>query len=323
MTRLRFPALPDLDEELFRLIAQVPRDAITTFGDLARALGDRAAALWVARTLATHPHTRGCHCHRVVRKTGEPLDPATSIPRLIADGIPFEENAKTPRVCLENRFAGFRSTQPLARLGRWLDRAAERVSETSLTEMPRLVAGLDVAYRSPHIATIAAVVVDVAAKTVIWSAAAECPAAFPYIPGYLTFRELPALLEGRRLIQKSGFKPQVFFIDGLGRLHPRRAGVACGFAVVTGLPTVGVAKSLLCGKVESQTASPRPVTHQGDLLGYEIHGPGIAQPVYVSVGGGIGLEQSVDLTARLFAGRRLPIPTDEADRLSKKAKRRT
>jgi len=293
---LPFPLLPDLAVELERLVAQIPRGSLTTYGDLARALGTRHAAIWA------HKWTR----ERAIK------DPGIA-KRVVGKG---DAGRKTP-------FIEFSGSPPLGPLEAWLQKAAGVVDERRLKAAPRLVAGIDVAYPSPDRATAAAVLVDVCERKVIHELVVERSVVFPYISGFLTFRELPAMIAACEELIKAAERPDVVMIDGQGRLHPHRGGVATGFAAASGIPTIGIAKSLLCGKVEpSPEKGTRPVVERvmvGDeQLGYAVRTTPKFSPIYVSVGGWLSLDDALSTTLAVLTTTRLPLPTHRADRLSKK-----
>jgi deoxyribonuclease V len=322
--RMTFPRLPDLAAELEIRVHQIPCGALATFGDLARSLGDRHAAVWVAGRLASHGPETDLPWHRVVRSTGELRGDATrlraQVRQLRSEGHAVAQAGEALRVAIDRRFDAFRGRPPLDRLSRWLTRAAAHVQNTPLAIRPRIVAGVDVAYPSPDIAQVAAVAMDYQTGALLGSVTARLPVSFPYIPGYLTFRELPALVQGVQLLVEAGWRPDVVFVDGQGRMHPRRAGVATGLAAVIGASTVGVGKSLLHGRVERAlpVGDVAAVRDGDELLGYAIGTAGSRKPIYVSVGGWVSLDQAVEWTQTLMSGRRLPKPIAEADRLSKR-----
>jgi deoxyribonuclease V len=111
----------------------------------------------------------------------------------------------------------------------------------------------------------------------------------PYVPGYLGFRECPVLLAA---LQRLPTWPDLVLVDGHGRAHPRRAGIAVQFGVVADLPTIGCAKTLLCGKVVGVALRTRPR----------------AAPIYVSIGHRISLDSAVEWVLKVCDGRRLPLP---------------
>jgi deoxyribonuclease V len=322
--RLRFPKLPDLAAELQQRVQQIPPGRVTTYGDLARALGDRHAAVWVSRWLGVQGRNADVPWHRVVRVAGEIPHGEEQARRLLSEGVAVR-SARGQGLCVDvgNRFEQFVGSPPLRRLAGWSQREAIACQERPLIRRPEIVAGLDVAYGRESEATAAAVAVETRTGRVINSVVITLPVGFPYIPGFLSFREIPAQLAALRALEENGLRADVVFVDGQGRLHPRRSGIATAFATVTGRPTIGVAKSRLCGRVESVPTllDACRVTDGDELLGYAVRGRKTAKPIYVSVGGWITLEESLSLTGGLFQGRRLPVPIHEADRLSKRAAR--
>ena len=120
---------------------------------------------------------------------------------------------------------------------------------------------------------------DVGTAEIVGSGMVERNVLFPYVPTYLTYRELPILarlIDGRR-------QDTVHLIDGQGRLHPRRFGIACHLGVCLDVPTIGVAKSLLVGKVEENGSEESPISVDGEVTGVRLPWRTTA-PLYVSVG---------------------------------------
>ncbi len=295
--RLPLPPLPDLAAELERLVALIPAGSVTTYGELARALGSRHAAIWVSQWPREQAEHGSGFARRIVglKDLGE-LD----------------------------RFSDFPDSKPLAPLEVWLKQAAAFVDERPLTSLPRMIAGVDVAYPSSDRAVAAAVLVDGATGSVLHQVSIEHAVRFPYISGFLTFRELPAMIAACKALPQS---PEVVMVDGQGRLHPHRGGVATGFAAATGWPTIGIAKSLLCGTIESVELPEygslvRRILLDGAHLGFAVRASTQHAPVYVSVGGWLSLENALDITRSLLGRTRLPLPTHLADRKTKAEARR-
>ena len=177
----------------------------------------------------------------------------------------------------------------------------------------RLVAGADVSYDRNSPALYAVVVVlDAESLEVVDVARATTRAEFPYVPGYLSFRELPPLLaafEGLRL------RPDLVLCDGHGRAHPRRFGLACHLGVELDLSVVGCAKSRLVGA--HREPGPRRGAHVSLRDGAEVIGEvlrtreGVA-PVYVSVGHRVSLATARRLVLRFTPCFRIPEPTRAA-----------
>jgi deoxyribonuclease V len=182
----------------------------------------------------------------------------------------------------------------------------------------RRVAGVDVHVAPAAGLTWAAIaVIELATLDLVESALAAVPTGFPYVPGYLSFREIPAALAALGLL---GQAPDLLMVDGHGIAHPRRLGIASHLGVLTGLPTIGVAKSRLIGEhepPEPARGSEVPLTHKGEELGVVLRSREGARPLYVSVGHLVSPRQALALVRASLTRYRLPEPTRLADRLSR------
>ncbi|MGN6278003.1 MAG: endonuclease V [Sphingomonas sp.] len=131
----------------------------------------------------------------------------------------------------------------------------------------------------------------------------------PYVPGYLGFREVPALLA---ILEQMPHTPDLLLIDGQGIAHPRRCGFATHLGVVADLPTIGCAKSILCGKVEGDlgpaAGDTAPLIDRGEQVGVALRTRPRANPIYVSIGHRVSLETAIAWVMNLTDGRRLPLP---------------
>lgn len=145
-------------------------------------------------------------------------------------------------------------------------------------------------------------------------------AGFPYIPGYLGFREVPALAA---CWARLALKPDVILVDGQGIAHPRGLGLACHLGLVLGVPTIGVAKSLLVGEGEPgpHPGDAAPLRWKGDVIGMALRTRRGARPLYVSVGHRIGLATAVGIVRAATGGRRLPAPIRAAHAAANAARR--
>lgn len=317
--------IPDLRAELRDLLLQIPTGSVSTYGDVADALGDRSAARWVGEALLDHPHDSSCLCHRVVLRTGEfgryiSGDPHDKRDRLRGEGVP----SIGERADLQNcRFTGFQSSQPLRRLLGLQSAVADAVRQKSYPNAPPEVAGVDVSY-GPREAVAVYAVVDTATGRLVRSSAVRLPARFPYIPGYLSYRELPLLLELLSTVAENETPADVILVDGNGILHPRRAGIAANFGTITGLRTIGVGKKLLCGRVDLDGLAPgdaAPIEYHDDVLGAAIVNTAESRPIFVSPGNRIDVAGAVRIARSCFFAHRLPEPLYWADRLSREAAR--
>ncbi len=133
---------------------------------------------------------------------------------------------------------------------------------------------------------------------------------FPYVSGYLGFREAPALVA---VWEQMTDKPDILFVDGQGRAHPRRCGLATHLGVLLDTPTVGVAKSVLWGRIEGELdeepGATAPLIDRGEVVAMAVRTRARTLPVYVSTGHRVSLETAVEWVLRLCAGRRLPLTT--------------
>jgi len=158
----------------------------------------------------------------------------------------------------------------------------------------RWVAGADIAYaRESDTLHAAVVVLDARSLEVMETRAVRSEAAFPYVPGFLSFRELPPLLEAFARLAR---RPDLVLCDGQGQAHPRRFGLACHLGVLLDVPTIGVAKSRLLG--EASPPGPRkgdwsPLYEGGELLGCVLRTRERVKPVWVSPGHRIDLDSAL------------------------------
>jgi deoxyribonuclease V len=185
----------------------------------------------------------------------------------------------------------------------------------------RTVGGVDVAIGADR-AVAAVVVLAFPALELLDSATAERPLEFPYVPGLLAFREMPAV---RDAFAKLATRPDLVFVDGHGYAHPRRFGIACMLGVEMDLPSVGIGKSLLVGSHRApggRRGSRAALRDGGELIGYALRTRDGVRPVYVSIGHRIGLASAVRLTLRVCRRYRLPEPIRQAHMLAGRAKRR-
>lgn len=181
----------------------------------------------------------------------------------------------------------------------------------------RYVAGVDVGFEDAGTVTRAAVAVlsldDLKLQD---RAIARRPTTFPYIPGFLSFREVPAVLDA---LQQLTVIPDLLLCDGQGIAHPRRFGIACHLGLLTDLPSIGVAKSLLVGRhaeVPDERGSWQPLTHKGETIGVALRTRPKTKPVYISVGHRISLETAIAYVMQCTTKYRLPETTRFAHKLA-------
>ena len=188
---------------------------------------------------------------------------------------------------------------------------AARVSlRDALPDPLRRIAGLDVGFEDRGATTrAAAVLIDANTGDVIEQHVARIATRMPYIPGFLSFRELPALLEALAMLSAA---PDLVFVDGHGVAHPRGLGVAAHVGVETGLPTIGVAKKVLVGDFEEPGPMPgdrAPLLYKGQRIGTMLRSKQRCRPLIVSSGHRVGHDTAVEQVLARLAGYRLPEPT--------------
>ncbi|MDE3137734.1 MAG: deoxyribonuclease V [Acidobacteriota bacterium] len=178
----------------------------------------------------------------------------------------------------------------------------------------RRVAGADVALDLARGKAIAGVVIyrfpELQEIERVW---AEKPLRFPYIPGLLSFREMPAILAAFESVRN---EPDLIFYDGQGYAHPRRFGIACHLGVVLDCPTIGCAKSRLIGSHDEPAAERggwAPLEDNGEGIGAVLRTRTGVKPIYVSVGHRVSLEKAIELVLAVSDGYRIPRPTRDAD----------
>jgi deoxyribonuclease V len=186
-----------------------------------------------------------------------------------------------------------------------------------LPQQPELVAGVDVSYRWHGTRFFAAVVVlRLPDLEVVETASASGEVTFPYVPGLLSFRELPILLQAFR---KLTLIPDLVLVDGQGIAHPRRLGLASHLGLWLDLPTVGCAKSRLCGEhaEPGQRRGDQVPLHDGEEpLGVVLTTRDRVRPLYVSPGHRIDIRRAAEQVLACGGGYRLPEPTRQAHLLS-------
>jgi len=193
---------------------------------------------------------------------------------------------------------------------------ARVIADDALGRVGR-VAGIDVGLEESGAVSRAAVaVLEVPSLTLVESAVARLPTAFPYVPGLLSFREIPAALEA---LGRLSAPPDLLLCDGQGYAHPRRFGLACHLGVLTGLPSIGVAKSRLIGThgpLPDEKGAWVPLLDGDETIGAVLRTRGGVAPVYVSVGHRVSLPTAIRWVLACTTRFRLPETTRQAHRLA-------
>lgn len=191
------------------------------------------------------------------------------------------------------------------------------ITQDQLQEPVKYVAGVDMGFEADGTISRAAVaVLSFPDLQIIETQLAYRPTSFPYIPGFLSFREIPAILDALEKIQTT---PDIILCDGQGIAHPRRLGIASHLGVIINMPTIGVAKSLLIGKHEElpdTKGSWQPLIHKSETIGAVLRTRAGVKPVYVSSGHKISLPTAIDYVLSCTPKYRLPETTRVADKLA-------
>jgi deoxyribonuclease V len=186
---------------------------------------------------------------------------------------------------------------------------AGQVLRQGRIENPHLVGGLDISVnRFAKTGTAAAVVLSLPELELLETSVVTGPLEFPYVPGLLSFREVPLTLAA---CEKLSLTPDFFLVDGQGVAHPRRMGIASHLGLCLGVPTIGCAKSRLIGeyKEPGQAAgSHTDLFDNGEVIGAVLRTRTGVKPVYVSIGSGTDLASAIELVLGCCHGYRLPEP---------------
>ena len=199
---------------------------------------------------------------------------------------------------------------------------AAKVREEPLrtsVEAVETVAGIDVSIRGDT-AQAAIAVVRLPELELVDRAVYRCDVPFPYIPGLLSFREIPAILPA---LERLDVRPDVLMTDSQGLAHPRRFGLACHLGVLLDWPALGVAKTRLTGRfgdLDEAKGERAELVDKGEVVGVALRSRDRTNPVYVSVGHRITLEEAIELALACCPKYKIPEPTRLAHKLSRDEK---
>ncbi len=278
----------DLYSYFYRLVMQIPRGRVSTYGALARALGDIRAARACGVMLSQNPDPPRIPCHRVVMSDGSlggfthPEGLRRKIELLREEGVEVE-NGKIANF-REILFEEFRTDYPLKRLREEQESLRKRIilHDRFSTDT---VGGVDISYDGRD--AYGALVI-MRGEKVLEIIEKRMRVDFPYIPTYLAFREEPLISELLREVDDE----IVLLVDGNGILHPRFFGLASHVGVKNDVPTIGVAKSKLLGEVRENR-----VYVSGRHVGWFVRS-GRRKGIYVSPGHRVSVETSIRIVKK-------------------------
>ena len=280
----------------YDLVSQIPHGMVSTYGAVARALGDIRASRAVGVMMKYNPDPINVPCYKIVHSDGS-VGRYTNgfkkkIEKLKQDGIPIRNGR------IENfekyLFKDFKTVYPLKELRMEQKSLREKVVVSDSFSDVKTVAGFDVAYpRDPFDEAVAACVIfDYKRKKMLKKETIFSKSYFPYISTYLSYREFPLI---EKLIEEISDMPSVLLVDGNGVLHPYGFGLASHVGVKTGLPSIGVAKKLLCGELRDQLVF---VDDKKVGMAY-FTSDKIKKPVFISPGHRVSLSTSVEIIRNL------------------------
>ncbi|MCP2231508.1 deoxyribonuclease V [Erwinia aphidicola] len=196
--------------------------------------------------------------------------------------------------------------------------AAEVIVRDDFDVMPpRLIGGADVGFEQGGEVTRAALtILEYPSMQVIEHRVARIATTMPYIPGFLSFREMPALQAAWQLLEHH---PDLLLVDGHGIAHPRRLGVASHFGLLVDVPTIGVAKKRLCGKFTPPGAAPgsvEPLIDKEQQLGWVLRSKLRCNPLFISPAHRVSQATALQWVQNCLRGYRLPEPTRWADAIA-------
>jgi deoxyribonuclease V len=304
----------------YSLVKQIPKGRVSTYGELARALGDIRASRAVGRMLNENPYAPVVPCHRVVMSDGSSGGFGGGIEKKIRlldkEGVKVRDDniVDFDRILFKN----FKTKYPLKKLREEQMRLKKSIKLEDDFSKIKTVGGVDVAYGDKGYGACA--LYDFESLNKIGDVIHKAEVEIPYIPTYLAFRELP-VIEG--LIKKLKNKPTVLLIDGNGVLHPYGMGIASHIGVKLNIPTIGVAKKLLCGnpkKEVKKVGDYSEVVYEGKVIGYALRSSSRSKKfIYVSPGHKVSFKTALKVSKR-FCKYKLPEPIREAHALATEAR---
>jgi deoxyribonuclease V len=303
----------NLFEYTYNLVRQIPPGKVSTYGAVAIALGDKVAARAVGRMMNQNPDADDMPCFKIVHSDGRlggfGLGIDDKIRRLKQDSIHVH---KGKIVDFEDVFFDdFRTEYPLKTLREEQINLSRNISlQDDFAEIDT-VAGIDVAYPDNEFqeACGSCVVLDYHTMRVIEESEVFSPTDFPFISTYFSYRELPIV---QTLLSHLRSAPSLLLLDGNGIIHPIRCGFASHAGISLGIPTIGVAKTLLFGKVKDSQ-----VIIDKEQRGYAFSIKQGLKPIYVSPGHRVSLKTSLAVVKHLSTSK-IPEPLRLAHHLAKK-----
>lgn len=299
-------------QEVYKLILQIPRGKITTYREIAKALGDKKLARVVGNAIANNPYPLIVPCHRVVHSNGNifgfGLGNEIKIKLLREEGVAIENNKVDLKKFL---FKNFKTNFPLKKLREEQKQLAKKIILKDEFKELKIISGVDISYLNEQSFT-AIVSFDYKTKEIIEEKVVKSKANFPYIPTFLSYREYQLV---KKCFEQLKNTPSLLMIDGNGVLHPLGIGTASYIGLLLNIPTIGVAKSLLCGKLKKIDEKLAEVIYRNKLIGFAYYSA--KKPIYISPGHRISFGSALRITKE-FCKYRIPEPIRIADIVGRK-----
>lgn len=311
----RINSLTSFREYFYSLVSQIPEGMVSSYGALAEGLGDKRASRAVGKMLNQNPRPVEVPCHRVVRSDGSLGGYGGGKEK--KKRLLEEEGVKIKKDNIQEFdqifFDDFDSDKPLNALREVQEDVKEKIRVENAHQDFSLIAGVDVSY-SDRKAFPALSLWDHESGEEIDVFISKVEVGFPYIPTFLAFRELPALVD---VIGSLKRKPDAIMVDGNGVMHPKGVGLASHLGVELDVPTIGVAKSRLCGHLQDELDRDEgkkctEVKRNGKLIGHALlTGKRAKNPIYVSAGHLISHAEAVNLV-KSYCRYKIPDPIRRA-----------
>ncbi len=304
----------NLFDYTYDLVRQIPDRKISSYGEVAKALGDIIASRAVGRMMNQNPNADNMPCFKIVHSDGRiggfGLGINDKIRRLDEDNVSVDDGKI---IDFESfLFKDFKTNFPLKILRNEQIELSKKVILKDDFSKLGTIAGIDVSYPKSEFenAKGACVVMDYKTKDIIEEITISAKTEFPYISTYLAYRELPII---KKLVNNLKTKPTIFMFDGNGILHPYSFGLASHAGVDLDVPSIGVAKRLLYGNVIN-----REVFINGKKRGYIFFSSTkIKNPIYISPGNRVSFETSLKIVKH-FCRYKIPEPLRRAHILASK-----
>jgi deoxyribonuclease V len=302
----------NLFDYTYDLVRQIPDGKISSYGEVAKALGDKIASRAVGRMMNQNPDANTMPCFKIVHSNGKiggfGLGIDNKIRRLSNDNILVNDGKIVDFESV--LFNDFKTEYPLKNLRREQIELSKNVILKDDFLNLDTIAGIDVSYPKSEFekATGACVVMDYKTKDIIEEVTITSKTNFPYISTYLTYRELPVI---NKLVKNLKTKPSIYMFDGNGILHPYSFGLASHAGVKLNVPSIGVAKRLLYGDIRGSD-----VFINGEKKGFiYFSSKKVKNPIYVSPGHKVSFE-TCEQIVKNFCKYKIPEPLRMAHNLA-------